>query len=899
MYLDRIEIQGFKSFADKTILKFNPGMTAVVGPNGSGKSNIADAVRWVLGEQSKKMLRSKSGAEVIFAGSKDRPKMSEANVILTLTNEDGTIPLDASEVSIGRRINSKGESDYLINDAVVRLQDVIELLAKAGFGQRTYSVIGQGRVDEFVKATPLERKALFEEAAGVKQYQLKKDQALRKLDKTRNNLVRVSDLLTEIKPRLNSLKRQAARAAKREEVEKELNDLQVKWFTAQDQKLTNNINKVRKQEDELLDSIKKSQHQLDELVNSLTDQRETRSTQEIEREELETQIDDIRLEKNHLAQEVATTRGQMETAKNREYPVELQGLAEQKDALANKIRFVKENFERAKKKEDQLVKELSALEKEQTQISTDLESFQKELTKLGAQKDVSLDEVKNELENIVNLQGALVEELAQTQDINALADLREKASNVSAQLKALHTTLGKQLAQGNLAAKREELQNKLQQILDRKNDLDQKVNTLRVQSAEAKTKAASFSSQGESLKQEYSDIESKLKIQKESKPGENIELKSLQTKLEDREGKLEAKEAELANLENELDELKSSENSTADEFYELEEKQRTLQQELTERQQSQSQIEVERTRHEVHQEDLRKQIRIELPEDLVEKIIADQEIIALSEEEDAKLSEEITALKKKRDQVGAIDPQVMLEFQETEQRYTFFVDQSKDLQEASQKLRQIIKELDQTIKRRFQTAFKKINTEFDKHFKILFNGGTAKLIIIKEEKKKIAPQEGEEDAVMEEEEQAPAKPTEADEALEEADAPVEITGMGIAGVDIKVNPPGKKLTNLTMLSGGEKALTSIALLSAIIATNPSPFVVLDEVDAALDEANSQRFAEILTRLTQKTQFIVVTHNRETMRQTSILYGVTMQKDGVSKLLSIQLEDVKEGGVIKQ
>lgn len=896
MYLDRIEIQGFKSFADKTVLKFNPGMTAVVGPNGSGKSNIADAVRWVLGEQSKKMLRSKSGAEVIFAGSKERPKMGEANVTLTLTNEDGTIPLDASEVSIGRRINSKGESDYLINDAVVRLQDVIELLAKAGFGQRTYSVIGQGRVDEFVKATPLERKSLFEEAAGVKQYQLKKDQALRKLEKTRNNLVRVSDLLTEIKPRLNSLKRQAARAAKREELEKDLNELQVKWFSSEDQKFTENISKVREQEDELQNSITKAQNKLNNLINSLTDQRETRSSQETEREELETQIDDVRLEKNHLAQEVATIRGQMETAKNREYPVELQGLADQKDALANKIRFTKENFDRAKKKEEQLTKEVSGLEKEQAQVGIDLESFQKELTKLGEQKDVSLDEVKNELENILTLQGALVEELSQTQDLKTLAKLRQKASHVSAQLKTLHTALGKQLAQGNLSAKREALQNKLQQILDRKNDLDQKVNTFRVQLAEAKTKASSFASQGESLKQEYADIENKLKIQKESKPGENVELKSLETKLDDREAKLEAKEKDLAELENQLDELKSAENATADEFYTLEDQRRNLQQELNERRQSLSQINVDRTRHEVHREDLRKQIREELPEDLAEQIISAKAATILSEEESIKLSEEINSLKKKRDQVGAIDPQVMLEFQETEQRYNFFVEQSKDLQEGSQKLRQIIKELDQTIKRRFQSAFKKINQEFDKHFKILFNGGTAKLILIKEEKKKPVPQDSEEES---EEEQTPAKPTDADEAREEAEAPVEIMGMGIAGVDIKVNPPGKKLTNLTMLSGGEKALTSIALLSAIIATNPSPFVVLDEVDAALDEANSQRFAEILNRLTQKTQFIVVTHNRETMRQASILYGVTMQRDGVSKLLSIQLEDVKEGGVIEQ
>ena len=230
MYLKKLEIQGFKSFAPKTTLEFSPGVTAVVGPNGSGKSNFTEAIRWVMGEQSMKTLRGKKSGDIIFAGSKNKARMGMAHVSMYLDNSDKAMPIDYSEVVITRKLFRTGESAYYINKTKARLLDIQELLAKTGFGQKTYSVIGQGMIDAFLKAGPRERKELFDEAAGVKQYQLKRNASANKMGQTRNNLERVSGLLVEIEPRLRSLKRQANKARKREDVDKELNEVIEQYF---------------------------------------------------------------------------------------------------------------------------------------------------------------------------------------------------------------------------------------------------------------------------------------------------------------------------------------------------------------------------------------------------------------------------------------------------------------------------------------------------------------------------------------------------------------------------------------------------------------------------------------------------------------------------------------------
>jgi chromosome segregation protein len=230
MHLQKLVIQGFKSFANKTSLEFTPAMTAIVGPNGSGKSNIADAVRWVLGEQSLKTLRGKKSGDVIFAGSDKKTRLGYCQVDLHLNNEDHKAPVDFSEIVISRKVYRDGEGEYYLNKNRVRLQDILMLLAKSNFGQRSYSIIGQGTVDLFLSATPMQRKEYFDEAAGVRQFQIKKEQAENKLRQTKDNLKQAEMLIQEIAPRLRSLTRQVHRLEKREEVTKQLKEIQHTYY---------------------------------------------------------------------------------------------------------------------------------------------------------------------------------------------------------------------------------------------------------------------------------------------------------------------------------------------------------------------------------------------------------------------------------------------------------------------------------------------------------------------------------------------------------------------------------------------------------------------------------------------------------------------------------------------
>ena len=256
MYLSKLEIQGFKSFAEKTVLEFNQELTAIVGPNGSGKSNTADAVRWVLGEQSMKTLRGKKTQDVIFSGSSKKAQLGFAEVNLYLDNTDGSAPLDYREIVITRRIYRNGESEYLMNKNKVRLTDVQLMLAKSNFGQRSYSIIGQGMIDSVLTSSPAERKELFDEATGVRQYQIKKDQAVLKLERSRENLVQSEQLIQEIEPRLRSLNRQVKRLERKEEIENSLNQLQTEYYSRLKGELKNKLAGLN---DELNDLNKEKQ----------------------------------------------------------------------------------------------------------------------------------------------------------------------------------------------------------------------------------------------------------------------------------------------------------------------------------------------------------------------------------------------------------------------------------------------------------------------------------------------------------------------------------------------------------------------------------------------------------------------------------------------------------------
>ncbi len=738
MYLQKLEIQGFKSFANKTVLEFTSkskdkkSITAVVGPNGSGKSNVADAIRWVLGEQSLKLLRGKKSEDVIFSGSPKKPRMGFAEVSLYLNNEDGQAPIDYQEVVLTRRIYRSGESDYLINKNKVRLSDVLMLLAQSNFGQKNYSIIGQGQVDAVLLATPLERKEFFDEATGVEQYQIKRDQAVSKLKASEENLRQAEALYQEIEPRVRSLTRQMKRLAERDQIERELRDLQKKYYSYLWKELSGKMERDEREIAPLLAKKKKLEEEIGEAEEKLK-----------------------AMEKDEPSR--GLFRGLQE---------EYEKLFEEKNRLRER---------------DMIIKNKIALS-QHVEISRPL--------------GLSASEVEAAVEKFYHKYEVFVENFKKAKEISEMAILKKEAEALRCEFRDFWEKLKRQPRAGR---------------------------------AESKVDPA--------LEKEINEIAKEIERI-------NRALTDVQVKIENfnREQEVERKnffelQRFLQNKQHELYLLTSKINS----------------------------IQVENAGIAARKEDLEKEVRQEL---------GDISVLGESSGFEAEWPDKIFRLKHQLELIGGIDPEVEKEYKETSERYQFLKNQIGDLRQAIGSLTKVIKELDSVIKKQFDTAFRKINDEFGKYFKILFGGGRAQLILRKEMKKK--GEEGEE--ILE-----------SGEVEGGEDSQEEV----VVGVEIEATPPGKRLKSIGMLSGGERALTSIALLSAIIANNPAPFIVLDEVDAALDESNSVRFANIIDELTEKTQFILITHNRVTMQKANILYGVTMESDGVSRLLSLNLEEAEK------
>lgn len=758
MYLEKLEIQGFKSFAEKTILEFRPPKTGghfkyettgIVGPNGSGKSNIADAVRWVLGEQSIKTIRGKKSVDVIFSGSDKKSRLGFAEVHLHLNNEDKGAPIDYEKLIIGRRLYRNGESDYLINKNKARLQDILMILAKANMGQRTYSVIGQGMVDSVLLATPQERKELFDEAAGVKQYQIKRDQSLSKLEASEENLLQAESLITEIEPRMRSLTRQVKKLEQREEVEIELREKQTIYYGSLWQEIARQYNNQKSILKEKETKQKNKREELKSIQNKLNSLEE-KETEDNAFGELQNEYEKILDEKNKLR--------------------------EQELILKNKI-------DMAKRIEDKLP------------------------------SIMPLEEVIENLEKINLLQNKLLNKIKNAKDLSDLEALKYQTSEINEQSREL-----------------------LEKLKNPSKAQNQKIDPKLLE-----------------------------------------ELENIGKKIIDINNKISSVQEKMSNYQKEEQKKKGA-------FFDLQREFQSKQMDLNQITGEVNDVKIELARLETRREELEKEMREELKN--FEQIIKDSKNIeGPSEESD--LWSEIQKLKHQLELIGGIEEETVQEYKETKERYDFLTQQSEDLRKAIKDLEKIIDELDETIKKQFDIAFNNINKEFEKFFRILFNGGKANLVKISEKDEIKSKKEDKEEFELLEEAQKESK----EEELKKKKHSRRLNTC--SAIEIKATPPGKKLKGITMLSGGERALTSIALICAIIFHNPAPFVMLDEVDAALDESNSIRFAEILEMLSAKTQFVVVTHNRYTMEKCGILYGITMGDDGVSRLLSMKLEEATE------
>jgi len=743
--LKRLEIAGFKSFARKTVLDFGASTTAIVGPNGSGKSNVAEAFRFALGEQSMKSMRGKRSEDLIFAGSHTTARANRAAVTIVFDNEHQSgggnghggrlFPkLDFDEVSIERAVFRDGSSEYLINGSKVRLRDVQELLASANIGETGHHIISQGEADRILIAHPRERRAMLEDALGLKTFEFRKQEAERKLEKTDANMREVESLRREIAPHIRFLKKQVERIERAESLTEELIEACRTYFAIEERYID-----VERAEAARMRAA--SEGKLRDATASLAafDERTTHDTEGMKLaqriRDAERELDRATSERASLGRELGRVEGALDAAKRRGRNIQ----------QANDVRIPRED--------------------------------------LQALQDLALEH-------------------AQLDDHASPAAL---AAALRALRGAITAFFGKYARAGeDVLADEEQLVHSLTReqegLLARDSALATRIDEART--ALMKAREASMA-HDETGREERHRV---LELAEEKAREENA----------------------IARLDGRLREL-------------------SLMAETLERERAEA-LALAGTRA------LSYEPLTELP----------QEERGVQEERKRTLER----LKIRVEEAGGGSDDVKKEYEEAVAREAFLARELEDLAKSSAGLRDLIDELDEELTRTFTEGLASVNASFGEFFSLMFGGGGAKLVL--EEAAAIPAPEDDEDELGE------------DDALPQKRLK--------PGIDISVHLPKKRVQSLMQLSGGERALTSIALIFAMSQVNPPPFLILDETDAALDEANSRRYGDMIENLAKKSQLIVISHNRETMSRAGILYGVTMGSDGVSKLLSIKFEE---------
>lgn len=735
MTLKRLEMQGFKSFAKKAVFDFSAPVTAIVGPNGSGKSNVVEAIRFVLGEQSQKSLRSKSGADLIFKGSKQIGKLSRASVSITFDNakrifslstiEDQNLSLDFDEITLTREVFSDGGNTYSLNGNEVRLKDIHELIASVNIGSSGHHIISQGEADRLLNAKPAERREMLEESLGLKLYHYRIKESERKLEKTREHVREAESIRRELAPHIKFLKKQVEKIEKAREIEIALKEL-YGIYLVQEQSVI-----ARKQGEFSFESELLSQ-KLHEVEQELAqaDKADASEITELESQiaALRTQMRELARHRDELGRQMGRVEGMIESA-TRIIPAKQGMLAISVVELESLIAELEQSglpvLEIIAKLKSFIASKKGSPE---TKVSVDTSEFEATKRDLESQIADIDSQVSHHESDIQKIETSIVQVRAATAD-------RERAFYTA-------------------QARKNELTAQQSILNSQKTALDARVHA---------------------LMEEY--------IAAENFVGSSV--LDLKNKVLDTDAVID--EAGLRTMHHEIERMK---------------------------------------------------IRLE-------------------------------------DMGGGGGGDVVAEFDETLTRDQFLEREINDLTTAITTLESTIKDLKEKLGKEFHAGIVKINKEFETFFRLMFGGGDAQLDVVDIEKKKRKSDISEDGDEF--------------ESTASLDDDIELRSVQ-QGIDIDVSLPRKKVKDLEMLSGGERSLTSIALLFALSQVNPPPFLVLDETDAALDEANSQKYGDMIENLAKQTQLVVVTHNRETMSRAEIIYGVTLGGDDASTLLSIKFEE---------
>lgn len=752
MRLQEVTIRGFKSFAHTTSFAIDTGLTAIIGPNGSGKSNFTEAIRWVLGEQSLKNLRGRKSDDVIFAGSAQHKRAGAATVTLTFSNDEGRFAVASPEVAITRRLSRAGESEYLLNKDPVRLLDVQQLLAEAGIGTKSYTVISQGMVDRYLTATPAARRELFDEACGIKPLQLKVARAQRQLSQARTEAQALRVVVQELAPRLRLLQRQAKRHEERLSVEHAFKEAQAQWLHHRWHVCQTALAQAAATEERARQTLTAARHERDAVEQSLLTWANRPPT-------------DATATRAHVQQRLT----EAEAAYRQQHELYVAHEQEQQTLIAS-LRTIRTQHRRAE----------AALA--QARAAATEQSIWQHISQLLRRCDALLENFLQGHAPSPTEVGDVRSELA-----TALQDATSDTGLIHTAHALLERLEGPLQAVARLQALEQDRASRLAQWPER------------VEPSTAAMDAARAALE----QQDHA----------EGTPATNRATPQAQLQA--------AREKELA----------------------------------AERAASKAESAKEHAAQAV--EELRQYIARERGSQFLETITQTPPPTPAPRQEDvAGLAARVAAL-------GEVDPLAVREYEETKERYNKVAEQLHDIESTEAKIQRLITTVSREMQVKFRQQFTTISRAFTHYFQRLFGAGEARLLIV----------EGPPDTAVEEATHENARQEQ------------------VEGVEIFVHPPGKKLQHVQLLSGGEKALTSLALLLAILEAQRPPFLVLDEVDAALDEANSHRFAALLKEKSATTQCLVISHNRETMAQADVLYGITMQPDGVSRVYSVKLQEL--------
>lgn len=982
MYLKEIVTTGFKSFADKLDIKLDDKITCIVGPNGSGKSNVVDAVRWVLGEQSVKSLRGDgSMSDVIFSGSKSRNPLNVASVELVFDNTDHYINVPYTEISIKRKVYRTGENEYYLNGEKCRLKDVTNLLLDTGMGKESFNIISQGEVEKILSNSPNDRRVIFEEAAGILKYKRRKEEALRKLDRTHNNLDRVNDIINELEIQVEPLKEQSEKATEYLENKKGLDNYEVAL-------LAYDIENYNQQ----LEQVKQKKEKIDKEILTLSNESSSADISALEDnnklEKLEQEKSALNTELLKVTEEVEKINGEKNLLKersktNKEEEVlkeTIRTTLEKKGQIEKNIAVLTEEINNITKEQSSKNEKYKALETEITttknkknylmsnysKLDQDLISLNHKISSLRIEieqstdlpnsvrtilKETSLTGIHNTIGNIINIDDVYLKALNVAISANknfVITSDEESAKKAINYLKDNH--LGRATffplniikeryidsdtlnliknnpdfidVLSNLLTYNKKYQNIIEnqfgtiiisKDLDSANRLSKIIrNRYKIITLDGDVINVGGSMTGGSLNKTKSIITTKqelkyLEEKEQNLKAEIVTLKDELSKINDIISKLEeenylkekekiattellnTKNNELLRIKQDYEAIKKewenletiSNNSVSEKEQELiklfheksslkEQLQLRLKMVTKETEELKAKIEETQATYKLKNATLRnlektsRELEILINrldvkiDNMLNVLSEDYELTFERAKSDYSLDIEpdearvkVNTYRNNIKRIGMVNLGAIEEYERVNTRYSFLTNQREDLLKAENTLLEIMNEMDEVMEEEFKNTFMAIQTEFQKVFKELFKGGQASLKL------------------------------------------TDPSNMLTTGVEIVASPPGKKLTTISLLSGGEKTLTAISLLFAILNVRSVPFCLFDEVEAALDEANVAGFGTYLNNYRDKTQFLIITHKKKTMEYANTLYGITMQESGVSKLVSVKLEEHME------